>query len=346
MLKMRACSLSIIVLFLFLTAAAALAGQPGQGGPDDGLIAVFPFESFSEEKGSLAKVIPVLRSRLEKKGYALLDDESLNKFLIKERVRHSGYLSKDLARKMGSELRVKAILLGSVNVFSAQDNPVVGISARLIDSGDGRIVWANNASATGEDFTSLLGLGRIADIERLVPKVVDRLVSSFSTDEPRKEVEAAFRIAVMPFQNRSKARNAGMITTYITIGELFKSSKFIPVEYGDVRKSVVDLRLRQKGELDYKSIDALYGATGVDAVLIGTVEAFSDRMDAAVPPEVAISLRLVDAKQKRILWYDSFQLDGDDNIVVLDFGRLRSVDKVASQVISKIIKKMERAKWF
>ena len=84
----------------------------------------------------------------------------LNKFLLKERIRSTGYISKDIAGKLGEELNVKAIMVGSINSFSIGENPRIGFSARLVDSSDGAILWANHAAATGEDFTTILGLGR------------------------------------------------------------------------------------------------------------------------------------------------------------------------------------------
>ncbi len=61
--------------------------------------------------------MPVLKSQLEKKGLEIVDDDSLNKFLLKERVRSTGYVSRDIAQKMGKELNVKAILVGSITSY-------------------------------------------------------------------------------------------------------------------------------------------------------------------------------------------------------------------------------------
>ncbi len=336
------CSLLLALSSLLFANTVCNAAQPSQ----EIKIAFFPFENFSDDKDALKQVIPVLRSRLEKKGLEILDDESLNRFLLKERIRYSGYISKDVARKIESELNVKAILTGSVNSFSAAGNPIVGLSARLIDSLSGQILWANHASASGEDFATVLGLGRVRTIDRLTSKVTDKLLDSFSITPRYKEIESTYRIAVMPFQNKSKTKDAGMVATYMALEELFKRQRFVPVEYGDIRKSVVDSRIRRKGELDYRSIDELSKSLEVDGFLVGTVEDYSDKLDTMSPPEVVISIRLIDAHKKRILWYDSCQMNGDDGIFILDWGRLRTVDEVAFRVISTLIKKMERAKWW
>ncbi len=336
----------MLCLLLFSTGPSYAATSPAEKNHGAGKIAFFPFENLSENKNALDKILPVLKGQLEKRGIEIADDGSVDAFLLRERFRFSGYISKDLAVKLGKELQVSAVVLGAVTSFSEKDNPEAGLSLRLVSTADGSLLWANNASATGDDFTGILGLGRIGTLDKLVPVVIKRLLASFNMNPPRKEVESTYKIAVMPFQNRSKAKNAGAAITYMFIGELFKDRRYIPFEYGDIRKAIVEKRIREKGELDYKNMDFLSGDLDADGFLVGTVEVFSEKNDASSPPEVALNIRLIDARKKRILWYDSYHLNGDDDIFILDFGKLRSVDEVARKVISKLIKRMGKAKWF
>ncbi|MDP3048569.1 MAG: FlgO family outer membrane protein [Thermodesulfovibrionales bacterium] len=334
------CSLLLALSSLLFANTVCNAAQPSQKIK----IAFFPFENLSDDKDVLKQVIPVLRSRLEKKGLEILDDESLNRFLLKERIRSTGYISSDIARKLREELDVNAILVGSVNSFFPGENPRVGFSARLINSSDGSILWANHASATGEDFATVLGLGKVKTIDRLISRVIDKLLDSFSITPHYKEIESTYRIAVMPFQNKSKAKDAGMIATYMFIAELFKNKGFVPVEYGEVRRLTVDLRVRGKGELDLKNTEAISKSLGADGILVGTVELYNEG-EGTLPPEVIISARLIDARKNRILWYDGYQYSGDDGIIILDWGRIRSAENVAYKAVSKLVKEMGKAKW-
>ncbi|MDP2755838.1 MAG: FlgO family outer membrane protein, partial [Nitrospirota bacterium] len=321
-------------------------GLRGVKGGEGGLtkIALFPFENFSEDRNALTVVMPLLRDRLEARGLDVLNEDSLNRFLLKERIRSTGYISKDMSRKIREELNVQAILVGSINSFFPGENPRVGFSARLINSSDGTVLWANHASATGEDFATVLGLGRVRTIDRLTSKVTDKLLDSFSITPHYKEIESTYRIAVMPFQNKSKIKDAGMIATYMFLVELFKNQRFQPVEYGEVRRLTVDLRVRGKGELDLKNTETISKSLGADGILVGTVELYSEG-EGTLPHEVIISARLIDARKNRILWYNSYQLNGDDGVIILDFGKIRSVENVAYKVISKLVKEMGKAKW-
>lgn len=308
-------------------------------------IAIFPLENLTDNRDAFTEIMPVLKSQLEGKGVEIVDEDTLNKFLLKERVRSTGYISKDIAQKIGKELNVKAIFLGSIDSFYPEENPQVGILARLISSLDGSILWANHASATGDDFTTILGLGTVKTVDKLIPLVVERLLASFSTSPSQKEKEFTHRIAVMPFQNASKHKDAGIIATYMFLVGLFQDKRFEPVEYGEIRRLIVDLRIKQKGEIDYNVLAGLLKSLDVDGILVGTVELYSEGLDTSSPPEIAMSARLIDARKNRILWYDGYQLNGDENVIAFDWGRIRSVDNVAYEVVQELIEKMETAKW-
>jgi TolB-like protein len=308
-------------------------------------IAIFPFANFSEDKNAVTFVMPLLKDRLEAKGFRVLDEESLNRFLLKGRIRSTGYISTDIARKLGEELNVKAVLVGSINSFYTGENPQIGFSFRLIDTSDGTIIWANHAAATGKDFIGILGLGRVKTIDRLASKVLDKLLDSFGIAPPYKERESTYRIAVMPFRNESKIKDANMIATYMFIVELFKSKRFEPLSYGDVRNLVVNLRFRGKGEIDYKYMKEISGSSGVDGILVGTVELYKEG-EGTVPPEAVISARLINARTDRVLWYDSYQYRGDEGIFILDWGRIRSAENVAYKVVSELVKEMDKTKWY
>jgi TolB-like protein len=350
-MRKRGKDLSFLVTTLFFLVFSACTGyvnRPYQGEQKDFIekIALFPIDNFSDNRDVLTDVMPELNGQLRKDGFEVVDENVLNEFLLKYRIRDTGYISKDIAMKTGKDLKAGAILVGSVISFSTEINPQFGIIARLIDSSSGTILWADYASGTGDDFSGILGLGRLQTVDSLVPEIADRLFISFSAAPPYKMKESTYRIAVMPFQNKSKYRKAGAIVAQMFISELFRSQRFEPVEYGDIRKSIVDLRVRYRGELDYKNIKAMSESLGVDGIIVGTVESYSDGVDTNSPPEVSITARLLDAHKNRILWYNHYALNGDDGISILDFGKIRSVDKVAYKTVSELVKTMEAANWY
>jgi TolB-like protein len=307
-------------------------------------IALFPFENLSEDKDAVAAVMPAVKLRLEAKGVQVLDGEKLNNFLLEERIRNTGYVSRDVAGRLERELNVKAILVGSINSFFTGDDPRIGLSARLINSSDGSILWANHSSASGDDFTTVLGLGTVTAMGKLSSTVLDKLFESFRPFPANKDIESTYRIAVMPFQNSSKVKDAGLIATYLFIAGLFRDRKFIPIEYGEVRRLVVDLRVREKGELDFKRTEKVSESSGADGILVGTVDIYREK-DGTAPPEAEISARLIDARRDKILWCDTVGSKGDDDIIVFDWGRINTAENVAYKVVSKLLGGMGKARW-
>ncbi|HDH04674.1 MAG TPA: hypothetical protein ENH01_03030 [Nitrospirae bacterium] len=308
-------------------------------------VAVFPFENFSDDSKAIDRVMPVLIRRLKERGVEVVDEKGLSDYLCKERVRATGYVSGELARKIKERFNVKAILVGSVISFSTGENPEFGILARLIDSSGSRILWADYASATGEDFTTILGLGKLKTPLSLVPGVMKTLFASFNPETLHRETEPSYRIAVMPFKNNSDFRNAGKIAMYMFIVELLKDRKFEPIEYGNTRELIVRLGIRSRGYLDYKNMNVLSENLGADGILVGAVDDFTKGAAASSPPEAAVSARLLDGGNNKILWYNSRQLNGEENVIAFDWGRVISVHTVAYRIISNLVKNMGSAKW-
>jgi len=331
----------LLLAFCFLLYATSV-GHATQDGRET--IALFPFENFSDDIHATEKIMPVVQEKLESEGYSVLDWATLERFLVRERIRSTGYISREMAGNIGKELHAEAVLVGSINTLDSGKNPKAGFTARLVNTSDGSITWSGHVAATGEDFTGILGIGTVKSIDELTVRMIDELFESFSILMPRKEREAAYRIAVMPFKNESKIRGAGMIATYMFISELFGSRIFEPLSYGDVRDLVVALRVRSKGELDFRNIGSIAESSGVDGILVGTVEHYEEEQ-ASVPPLALISARLIDARTGKILWYDGYQYRGDDGITIFDWGRLRSAENVADVVVSKLVKEMSKVKW-
>jgi TolB-like protein len=333
--------LSILIPFFLLFFSA-----PVLAGPEPAVkIVVFPFENLTEEKDAEMMVMPVVREQLEGMAVELADEESVNRVLFRKRFRDIGFVSLDVANELRGEVNAGAVLLGSIVNFISGDSPQIGLVARLIDTRTGQILWADHAAATGTEFTGLLGLGEIKTMERLIPKAVSRLLGSFSTEPPSKQSELTFRIAVMPFRNYSEARGAGMMATYMSLARLHRSQRFEPVEYGEVRKAIVRARIRGKGEMDYKTLEALSKELNVDGILLGTVETYPKMHYGTLPPKVEMTVRLLDAREKRILWYDSLLEVGEKSIILFSWEQVKPADETAYLLVSKIIRNMESVRW-
>lgn len=303
-------------------------------------IAILPFDNFSGNNKALGKIMPLILSQLKDRGYDVIDYKEVEAFLCERRIRNSSFISREVAMELGKHKKVSTVVAGSVFTYSADVNPRIGLMARRLDLKTGHIIWSDFVSLTGEDFTRVLGLGTIKSVDMLIPNALNNLFATFENRSPEKDINAKYKIAVLPFKNESKHRHAGIIITHLFQNELANNPMFDPVDYGDVKKTIVNLRVGRKGEVDYNNLQELSKSLGVDIVLTGTVEEYYVGQEYSSPPRVTISARLLDSRKSRILWYDNLRLDGEENIVAFDWGRLRSADKVAYGAVSGLVDNM------
>lgn len=309
-------------------------------------IAVLPFENLSDNIYAVDKVMPLVRKYLEERGVKVLDEVGMRAFMVENRIRQRGSFTKKLAERLKQEYSVSYVMVGSIITFKdSSPVPKLGLLGRVINSSNGNIVWTNFASATGIDTVGFLGLGRITDIDKLIPVVLEKFLSPLSLEALKNEKNDKIRIAVLPFRNATAIAGAGKIAAYMFIDELSRVPGIQPLEFGDIREEVVSLNMREIGELSYSSIEELSKKMNIDMILLGTVEEYKPSSVESLPPKVLIASRVIDARSKRLLWLDDEELNGDDEIKILDIGKLRSVDMVAHDAIRKIIKRMEESIW-
>lgn len=312
-----------------------------QTGDMEKRVALLPFENFTDDIHAPEHVMPALKATLAQRGMEVVNDSMVTEFLCNERIRTTTYLPRETAQRAGRSLKANTMLAGAVVAYSGTENPGFGILARLVDTASGDLVWADYASATGDDFTGILGLGKIRDISELVPRVLDRLFATYPGSGGRGPI-SSYRIAVLPFRNVSSYPDAGGIVTHLFLVHLFKNGVLRPVEYGDVRSNVLAARVRRKGELSFEKISDLQSSLDVNAILVGTIERYTDGIPGSSPPAVTVTARLLDARTNRILWYNTRELNGEDKIIAFDWRKLRSADRVASAAVADLLAGMEK----
>lgn len=334
----------VLCSFLFILGCA---GAVFRGRELPNKVAILPFANLSEDFASSGLVMSAFRRELEKRNVDLVDEDALREVLREKRVRTFGYLSEDVAAVLGERLGVRLVLVGCVVLASREENPKIGLTARLIDTKDGRVVWAEYSSATGDEFASLLKLGKIDTLEGLVPKAVGRLLESFSSERPPiLQQESTFKIAVMPFENKTGHAGVGVMTSYFFLVELFKSERFDIVEYGNIRDFLVASRMRPTDELPYETIQRMSDILGVDGILLGSVSEFFEGYGAAIPPRVEVMVRLLDAHRNRILWYESMRATGGKTMALASWEETKPLIQTAYEAVTAVTRKLEQVRWY
>lgn len=146
------------------------------------------------------------------------------------------------------------------------------------------------------------------------------------------------KIAVLPFYNMSRQKDAGKIVANVFVTEMFKSGRFRVEEPGNVVQFMIQERMDTIGEIEIERLKILGKRLSVDAVVVGTVEEFDDGRGGAYPsPTVSITARMIDSSSGQVIWSAQNKKKGDDYIIIFDFGEIRSVTTLTQKVVKELI---------
>jgi TolB-like protein len=148
------------------------------------------------------------------------------------------------------------------------------------------------------------------------------------------------RIAVLPFETLTSDEYAGEKIRQSVITELLSRGIDV-VEPGEVTRALVELKIRSLGSIRTTDIQTLAKTLGVEALMMGSVEAYGISRGITVSyPEVSISLRLVEASSGKIIW-SVCNTSGGPNFWTRHFGAENiSLSETASKVVKEAIDTM------
>lgn len=128
---------------------------------------------------------------------------------------------------------------------------------------------------------------------------------------PMVDLGAIRTVAVLPFDNMTKADGAATKVHGIFLIELLSTGAFDVVEPGRVAKVVGGGRSASMETLDSADFQRLGKELGVDGLFLGTVVDFAETRTGNTPaPEVAIRLRLVEVVSGVTVWSTSDSKSG------------------------------------
>jgi TolB-like protein len=144
------------------------------------------------------------------------------------------------------------------------------------------------------------------------------------------------RIAVLPIENLSGAK-APLKELRQAFMEKVKAEGFELLPDTALNQFLARHRVRYIGGIDEDSATALAAEERVDAVLITSLEYYSE----VIPPKIAITARLVSAgKDPEILWMDSVGLAGNDSPGVFQIGVISKPGELTDKALGRLGKSL------
>ncbi|RJQ49023.1 MAG: hypothetical protein C4538_02890 [Nitrospiraceae bacterium] len=328
-------------------------------------IAAFPVENLSGTRAPARKIGESLRAQLKKEGLNILDDNALEEFMSGHRLRYTGALDIETARAFRDEIGIDAVLITSLELYDESYPPKISLISRLVFTGDTpQILWMDSAGLSGDESPGLLGLGLIEDPEILLKNALENLSRSladyisvgkqpiavskqgkdhkfypkFFYRSPILSPDLKYRIAVMPFLNKSERKNAGDIMMLHFLETLRQFENFDVIEPGIVRQNLLSFRIIMNEGISFANAGLIFSTLEADADLIlsGTVVDYQDYHGSEGTAKVDFSVLVIEKKSHEIVWTSKSYNTGDEGVFFFDFGKVYTAHIMASEMISAI----------
>lgn len=338
---------TLLFLWLFILPQA---GEADAGDEADSLstpsphVAVLPFVNYTGTKEAASTCAPIVEERLSRMSFRLVARDSLRQALRTYRIRNTGMIGADDARRLAQDFGLDYFVLGSFDLYTNDSIPEVAISVRLVEASSLQIVWAASRSKYGS--AGILGLGKISSVDRLATLLVDdifaSLESSFGRGFTTVRSERTPLYAIVPFDNLTDNPSAGEImTTFVAAILLNHGARLL--EPGAAQEMFRRHNRHLRGEIDLTLLGLLHDSLGVGRVITGAV----DRLQPAPPgvttvtPEVQISGRLLNAANGKILASDDIVRRGNDGEMIFRLGVQYSLGTVGMEAAAKLWERLD-----
>jgi len=333
-------------------------------------IAVLPVANISRQMAPLDAIEQSMKAMLTEQGLIVQNDDVLENFMAKHRIRYTSGLDRERAQEFREERVAGAVLITSLEHYDERYPAKIALSSRLVSTKEyPEILWMDSIGLAGDDSPELLGLGLVKDPRMLLRKCIRHLSDSLalflsggrngvdpakkgwleeSRFDPRVYHRAPFSIdndqgytvAVLPFFNRSDTKYAGEILELHFVQEMEKLRNFKVSEPGTVRDSLLKLRVIMFGGISLDNAQSIFSMLNVDYILTGTVIDYKDYVGPNGKPKVDFSALLIDRRSREAVWTSKSYNEGDEDVYFFDYGKVNTAHAMASDMVSAVVKKM------
>ncbi len=330
-------------------------------------IVVLPIENLSGTPVPLKEIKESLRKKIEIDGLSVFEDEELEKFMARNRVRYTGGIDVVTAEAFKREIGVDAVLITTVELYNETNPSKIALFCRLVSTGSNPIIlWMDSIGLSGDDFPGILGLGLIEDPRLLMEKATESLSASFIRyftgnmgtvgDKKNKKKfnpkvfynisfltpDSKYTVVVMPFYNDSTRRNAGEIIMLHFVNQMMKLKNYNVIEPGIIRQELLKMRLIMNIGVSLSEADLILNDLNADLMLSGRIMGYDDYIGSFGKAKVDFSAQLLSKSEKKVVWKSKSYNEGDDRVFLFDWGKVNTASAMASQMVRLAVESMAK----
>jgi hypothetical protein len=327
-------------------------------------IAILPVENLSGTSAPLKDIRKTLRGILVARGFKVLEEELLEEFMARHRLRYIGGIDGATAKSFREEAGAGSVLITSLELYDDRTPPKIALTSRLISANESPVIlWMDTVGLSGDDAPGFLDLGLIESPIVLRDKALRSLSVSlaeslsekgavdsgegkrkkfrpkFAFRSPAFDLETPHTMAVLPFFNESLRKYAGEIMHLHLVREMAKVENIEVIEPGVVRKELLALRIIMEDGVSLAQADVVWDALNADLLLTGKVMDYQDYQGADGAPVVDFSLIVIERKGREVGWASKSYNKGTDGVWFFDLGRERTASAMACEM-ARIVRGM------
>lgn len=310
-------------------------------------LALLPLINLSNNRTAPEIILPVIYEQLSHRQINVISPDRLRDILRKNRIRSTGMIDRAGAENLKRELGLTNLLIGSIDYYNDRFRPEVGLSLRLMSLDDYRIIEAVSLSATGSDFIGMFGAGQIDSIgsltEIVVERLLDRLFQSQSDLNRNRSDGPPTRVLIVPFENSSKNRFAGLIVGNQLIAAL-TGQGFEVIEPGLANDIFLSNRQQPVGGIGLPLLKKLREQELPQIIITGMVDEFRPARGASsqAEPTLELSARLLKASDGQILYMYNDERKGSDSESFFRHGKCNALGELVNKSLTTLVKQIKK----
>jgi hypothetical protein len=317
-------------------------------------LALFPTQNLSPSPVPVRGVEREIVRSIASAGLEVVMGDAVERFLERHRVRFTGGIDGPTASAAHDELGVDGILISSVELYSDEGEPRIGVTMRVVAATEqANLVWIGGTSRTGFDSPGLLNLGlvpRFVDLERrelnrLSESLVRTVIGKAGTASlcpggrrfrprvafrsPRFDPSRSYSVAVLPFVNDSARRGAGDLLALEFTRQLAAVPRLHVVEPGVVRDRLIRNRVVMEGGVSVDTARLMLDALNADLVFAGYVRELNEGDRTTVD----FTVLALEREHGRIVWESTSHATGTDGVWLFDIGKISTASELACRTV-------------
>jgi TolB-like protein len=175
-----------VAVALWGCAASALPPPPAVGAAARlPRVALIPLENLSGRSEATDRLSRVFLGALGETGQCqTIEPGDVEAVFTVLRIRDATGLTRDRVPEVAAKLDARYLLAGTILEYGMTrspdgDVPTVGVSLRLIDGRDARVVWTAMRVRAGDDRETLFGWGRVRSLDQLGERIAREVFDGF-----------------------------------------------------------------------------------------------------------------------------------------------------------------------